>query len=73
MALLSLGCGTILSALTAKYRDLTFAMSFLVQLWMYATPIVYPLSLVPQKYQLLVCLNPMTSVVELFRGIFLGI
>ena len=72
MALLSLGCGTILSALTAKYRDLTFAMSFLVQLWMYATPIVYPLSLVPQKYQLLVCLNPMTSVVELFRGIFLG-
>ena len=47
-------------------------MSFSVQLWMYATPIVYPLSLVPQKYKLLVCLNPMTSVIELFREIFLG-
>ena len=72
VAVLSLGCGTILSALTAKYRDLTLAMSFLVQIWLYATPIVYPLSLVPESYQILVCLNPMTSVVELFREILLG-
>ena len=71
-ALLGLGCGTIISALTAKYRDLTFAMTFLVQLWMFATPIVYPLSLVPEKYQLLFIINPMTSVVEIFRGAFLG-
>ena len=73
MALLSLGCGTILSALTAKYRDLTFAMTFSVQLWMYATPIVYPLSIVPEKYRLLVILNPMASIVETFRGAFLGV
>ncbi len=72
VAILSLGCGTVLSALTSKYRDLTLAMTFLVQLFMYATPIVYPLSLVPEKYRLLICLNPMTSVVELFREIFLG-
>ena len=49
VAILSLGCGTVLSALTSKYRDLTLAMTFLVQLFMYATPIVYPLSLVPEK------------------------
>ena len=72
IAILSLGCGTLLSALTSKYRDLTLAMTFLVQLLMYATPIVYPLSLVPEKFRLLICLNPMTSVVELFREIFLG-
>ena len=71
-AMLSLGCGTIISALTAKYRDLTFAMTFLVQIWMFATPIVYPLSLIPEKYQLLAALNPMTSIVEIFRGAFLG-
>ena len=72
VALLSLGCGTILSSLTAKYRDLTLAMTFLVQIWLYATPIVYPLSLIPESYQYIVCLNPMTAVVELFREIFLG-
>tara|TARA_Y100000996_G_C22528333_1_gene645414 strand:+ start:871 stop:1710 length:840 start_codon:yes stop_codon:yes gene_type:complete len=72
VALLSLGCGTILSSLTAKYRDLTLAMTFLVQIWLYATPIVYPLSLIPESYQIIACLNPMTAVVELFREIFLG-
>ena len=70
--LLSLGCGTIISALTAKYRDLTFVMTFLVQLWMFATPIVYPLSLVPERYKILFSINPMTSIVEIFRGAFLG-
>ncbi len=72
IALLSLGCGTIISALTAKYRDLTFAMTFLVQLWMFATPIVYPLSLIPENYRFFAVLNPMTSIVEIFRGAFLG-
>ena len=60
----------VVSALTAKYRDLTFAMTFGVQLWMYATPIVYPLSIVPDKYRIIFVLNPMTSVVESFRYIF---
>ncbi len=72
VAFVSLGFGMLISAITAKYRDLTFAMSFLVQLWMYITPIVYPLSLVPEKYKIFVALNPMTSAVESFKFIFLG-
>jgi len=72
MAILGLGCGLLLSSLTAKYRDLTFAMTFIVQIWMYMTPIVYPFSQVPEKYRIIYMLNPMTSVVELFRAALLG-
>jgi len=71
-ALLSLGFGILISSLTTKYRDLTFAMSFGVQIWMYLTPIVYPLSIIPEKYQIFAAFNPMTSVVELFRLSFFG-
>ena len=71
--ILSIGMGLIVSAVTARYRDLSMAISFFVQLWMYATPIVYPLSIVPEKYRLLVILNPMASIVETFRGAFLGV
>ena len=73
MAVLSVGMGLIISAATAKYRDLTFAMTFLVQLWMYLTPIVYPLSEVPDRFKIFILINPMTAVVESFRGAFLGI
>ena len=73
MALLGLGFGILISALTTKYRDLTFVMTFAVQIWMYLTPIVYPLSIAESKYRMLLILNPMTSVVECFRGIFFGI
>jgi len=72
MAILSLGFGSLISALTAKYRDLTFAMTFFVQIWMYLTPIVYPFSQVPEKYQIYYLINPMVSIVELFRSAFLG-
>jgi len=72
MAILSLGFGSLISALTAKYRDLTFAMTFFVQIWMYLTPIVYPFSQVPEKYQIYYIINPMVSIVELFRSAFLG-
>jgi len=72
MAVLGLGFGILISSLTTKYRDLTFFMGFAVQLWMYATPIVYPLSIIPEKYRMLAALNPMTSIVESFRGAFLG-
>lgn len=67
MAALSLGCGILISSMTTKYRDLNFVISFGVQLWMYATPIVYPLSQVPDKYRLLFDLNPMTAIVTNFR------
>jgi lipopolysaccharide transport system permease protein len=72
MALMGLGFGVLISSLTTKYRDLTFLVAFGIQLWMYATPIVYPLSQVPQKYRLLMNLNPMTAVTEMFRYSFLG-
>lgn len=73
MALLSFGLGVLLSSMTTKYKDLRFALSFLIQLWMYATPIVYPLSQVPERYLALYILNPMVAVVESFRFAFFGI
>ncbi|MCP4397523.1 MAG: ABC transporter permease [bacterium] len=72
MAALGLGVGIIVSSLTTKYRDLRFLTTFGVQLWMYATPIVYPLSAVPERWRWLVALNPMAPIVEIFRYAFLG-
>ncbi|MDF1546380.1 MAG: ABC transporter permease [Bacteroidales bacterium] len=72
MAALGLGFGIIISSLTTKYRDLTNLVSFGVQLWMYATPIIYPLSVIPQKYQIYVLANPLTPIIETFRYALLG-
>jgi lipopolysaccharide transport system permease protein len=72
MAILGLGIGMIMSSLTTKYRDLQFLTSFGLQLWFYATPIVFPLSIVPVKYHSLFYLNPMAPVVEFFRFSFTG-
>jgi lipopolysaccharide transport system permease protein len=72
MAALGLGMGILISSMTTKYRDITFLLGFGVQLWMYATPIVYPLSQIPEKWQWLFALNPMTAIVETFRYAFLG-
>jgi lipopolysaccharide transport system permease protein len=72
MALLGLGSGMIISALTTKYRDLAFLVSFGVQLLMYTTTVVYPLSSAPGKYRWLIALNPLTSIIEAFRYGFLG-
>ncbi len=72
MAALGLGVGLILSAVTAKYRDLQQLTGFLLQLWMYATPIIYPLSRVPERWRWAVDLNPMTSIVETTRLMFIG-
>ena len=72
MGLLSLGLGMIFSALTTKYRDLAILLTFGVQLAMYATPIIYPASSLPEKYRWLLQANPMTSIVETFRYGFLG-
>jgi len=73
MAVLGVGFGALISSLTAKYRDLTFGMTFFVQIWMYLTPIIYPLSQVPEKYRIIYMLNPMVLVIESFRTAFLGI
>lgn len=72
IALLSLGIGILVSSLTTKYKDLRFLMTFAVQLWMYATPVVYPLSQVPDWIRPYYVLNPMVALVEEFRLAFLG-
>ena len=72
MAMFSLALGMLISALTVKYRDLVFLMQFAVQLAMYATPVVYPLSIVSPEKQWILLLNPMTAIVETFRYGFLG-
>lgn len=72
MALFGLGLGIIFSALTTKYRDLRFLLTFGVQLLMFATPVVYPLSLAPQKYKWLIVANPFTAIIETFRYGFTG-
>jgi lipopolysaccharide transport system permease protein len=72
MGLLALGLGMIISAMTTKYKDLIFLLTFGVQLLMYATPIIYPLSGVPQKYHWIIVANPMTPIIETFRYAFLG-
>ncbi|MCY7421206.1 MAG: ABC transporter permease [Chitinophagaceae bacterium] len=72
MALLGLGGGMIISSLTTKYRDLAFLFTFAVQLLMYATTVIYPLSSAPEKYKWLIELNPMTAIIETFRYGFLG-
>ena len=70
MAILALGMGVFISSLVTKYRDFTVLMTFGVQLWFYATPVVYPVSQVPEKYQMLYLLNPMAVVIENFKYIF---
>lgn len=72
MALLGLGLGLIITALTTKYRDLAFLVTFGIQLLMYTTTVIYPLSSAPEKYKTFISLNPMTGIIECFRYAFLG-
>ena len=72
LTLISLGIGMLYSGWTVKYRDIRFALPFLVQVWMFATPVIYPASLVPQKWRWVLGLNPLTGVVEGFRSALFG-
>lgn len=72
MAFLGLGFGILFTSLTTKYRDLNFLIAFGVQLLMYATPVIYPLSSVPGQYKALIWYNPISAVMETFRFVFLG-
>ena len=73
MAGLGLGFGILISSFTTKYRDFTILFGFIVSLWMYATPIVYPLSMVTnEKLRTIIMLNPMTSIIEAFKYATLG-
>ncbi len=61
-----------MSALNVKYRDVRYALPFLIQVWMFATPIIYPASIVPEKWRWLLNLNPLTGVIEGFRSALFG-
>lgn len=69
----SIGMGMILSALAIQYRDVNYAMTFMVRLLMYGAPVVYSISIIPEKFLYLYSLNPMVGVIEGMRAIFLGI
>lgn len=70
--ILGLGCGIIIAALTTKYRDLVVLVGFGVQLWMYATPVVYTAGLIPEKYTSFYMLNPMSPIMECWRSAVIG-
>lgn len=72
MALLGLGLGLIITAITTKYKDLTFLVTFGVQLMMYTTSVIYPLSYIQPEYKKWIAWNPMTTIIEAFRYAFLG-
>ena len=68
----ALGFGLWLGALNVRYRDVNYLVPFLVQIWMYVTPVIYSVTLIPERYRWLLALNPMTGVVEGFRWALLG-
>ncbi|MDT8308874.1 MAG: ABC transporter permease [Bacteroidales bacterium] len=73
LAGLALGFGILISSLTTKYRDLTILFTFFVQLWMYATPVIYPLSTMGPRMQRIMSLNPVTSIIETFKYGTMGV
>ena len=75
LAAMAFGIGTIISSMTTKYRDLSILFGFAVQLWMYITPVIYPLSIMEERYKdwmWVIQLNPLTSIIEAFKYGFLG-
>ena len=71
--LTALGVGTALAALVVSYRDFRFVIPFLVQIWMYLTPVVYPLNFIPDQWRWILLINPMTGYVDGFRSAYLGV
>lgn len=69
---LALGVGMWLSALNVKYRDIRYALPFLIQLWLFASPVIYPTSIMPERWRWVLALNPMTGIIEGFRGSLFG-
>ncbi|MCI0559447.1 MAG: ABC transporter permease, partial [Nitrososphaera sp.] len=70
--LLAMGVGMWMSALNVKYRDIRYALPFMIQLWMFATPIIYPSTLVPEGWRWLLALNPLTGIIEGYRDALFG-
>ena len=72
-SILALACGIIITSVTVKYRDLQYLVNFGMQLWMYGSPIVYPISQIPEKWRWIPALNPMAYTVDLFKYAFTGV
>ena len=72
VACLGLGVGLIVSALTVRFRDLAFASGFITQLWMFASPIIYPYNQIPEKYRVFFSFNPITAAIESLRALMFG-
>ena len=72
VAAISLGVGLWVAALTTKFRDFSILATFIIQLWLYATPVIYPLARIPERWRLWVALNPMTMPIECTRKMLLG-
>lgn len=70
--LLALGVGMWMSALNVRFRDVRYALPFMIQLWLFASPVIYPLSMVPEKWKWILSLNPMTGIIEGFRASLFG-
>lgn len=73
LILLSLGVGTWMSALNVKYRDVGFALPFLTQIWMFLSPVIYPSSVLPPKFRLIMMFNPVSGIIEGFRSALYGL
>ena len=72
VTLLALGVGMWLSALNVKYRDIRYAIPFIIQLWMFVSPIIYPATMIPEKWRWVLTLNPLTGIIEGFRSALFG-
>lgn len=72
LAVLAFAVGLILSALNVKYRDIKYVVPFSIQMLLFATPVIYPVSLVPEKYRFVMALNPLTGLIDTFRATALG-
>ena len=72
LTLLAFAVGTLTAALNVKYRDIRLALPFLIQVWFFATPIIYPVSLLPERWRWVLALNPMTGIIEGFRSALYG-
>ena len=71
-SLMGLGTGILISSFTVKYKDLNFIYRFIVSIWMYISPVVYPLSVIPEKYRFIASFNPLVGIIETGREIFFG-
>ena len=72
LASLALGVGVLMSALNVKYRDIRFALPFMMQIWFFASPVIYPTNLIPEKWRWVLALNPVTGIIDGFRAALLG-